>query len=239
MKLKDRLWVLKQKQPQIVRGPSCGGNSHGHSSINESKSSHRLSSEEEEFQNLTEVGKMMGYKLGENDGNIILAEEEELCKIKDLKDKIESLDRLAESRQLLPNEARDRSRMLKEVMELEEAKLRDLKQKARVKWLREGDENSNFFHGSINSNMCRTRVNGILKNGVWIEEPDMVKKEFFEHFKDRFSDSSNGRIAFVNNGFRRISEQSADNLIVEFSISEIKSAVWSCGGIIMPVERLA
>ncbi|KAK1439167.1 hypothetical protein QVD17_04982 [Tagetes erecta] len=78
MKLKDRLWVFKQKQPQIVRGPSCGGNSHGHSSINESKSSHRLSSEEEEFQNLTEVGKMMGYKLGENDGNIILAEEGEV-----------------------------------------------------------------------------------------------------------------------------------------------------------------
>lgn len=139
------------------------------------------------------------------------------------------MDREAESRVLSETEVLNRAGWLKDVMLLEEAKLRDLKQKARVKWIKDGDENSAFSHGSIKSNISKSRVNGVLKNGVWVEDPGLVKQEFYEHFSDRFTEPLVDRHSFSNNGFSRLSHQSACFFITEFSIDDIKAAIWSCG----------
>ncbi|GKC96165.1 RNA-directed DNA polymerase, eukaryota [Tanacetum coccineum] len=54
-------------------------------------------------------------------------------------------------------------------IELKEAS--DLAQKAKVKWALEGDENTSFFHGSLKKKRCESAIKGILKNGVWIDDP--------------------------------------------------------------------
>nr|GEV71698.1 RNA-directed DNA polymerase, eukaryota, reverse transcriptase zinc-binding domain protein [Tanacetum cinerariifolium] len=55
----------------------------------------------------------------------------------------------------------------------------ELAQKAKIKWAIEGDENSKFFHGTINKHRNNLAVRGIIYNGEWIEEPNAVKNEFF------------------------------------------------------------
>ncbi|GKF80145.1 hypothetical protein Tco_0238747 [Tanacetum coccineum] len=60
-------------------------------------------------------------------------------------------------------------------------------QKAKVKWAVEGDENSRFFHGVINKKRNIRSIRGVMVDGKWIDNPKNVKKEFLDHFSNRFS----------------------------------------------------
>ncbi|GJX93111.1 RNA-directed DNA polymerase, eukaryota, reverse transcriptase zinc-binding domain protein [Tanacetum coccineum] len=48
--------------------------------------------------------------------------------------------------------------------------------------LEERDENSKYFHGIINKQRNNLAIRGILFDGAWIEDPKVVKNEFFSHF---------------------------------------------------------
>ncbi|GJS87974.1 putative reverse transcriptase domain-containing protein [Tanacetum coccineum] len=63
---------------------------------------------------------------------------------------------------------RDSTKILDEIQCLE---TKDLAQKAKIKWAIEGDENSSFFHGTLKKKQRQQAINGILKNGDWIEDP--------------------------------------------------------------------
>ena len=43
-----------------------------------------------------------------------------------------------------------------------------LRQKARVKWLKQGDNNSNYFHRLINYRRTQNAIQGLLIDGVWV-----------------------------------------------------------------------
>jgi len=45
-----------------------------------------------------------------------------------------------------------------------------LQQKARFKWLKQGDLNTKFFHSTVKWRRVRNVINGILENGVWSED---------------------------------------------------------------------
>ena len=55
-------------------------------------------------------------------------------------------------------------------------------QKSKIKWAIEGDENSNFFHGTINKKRSQMTIRGIFVDGVWCTEPNSVKEAFKKHF---------------------------------------------------------
>nr|GEX14165.1 hypothetical protein [Tanacetum cinerariifolium] len=59
-------------------------------------------------------------------------------------------------------------------------------EEAKIKWSIEGDENSSFFHGMLNKKRNQSNIRGIMVDGVWKEQPNNVKKEFLNHFQDRF-----------------------------------------------------
>ncbi|XP_071740634.1 uncharacterized protein [Rutidosis leptorrhynchoides] len=42
-----------------------------------------------------------------------------------------------------------------------------LKQKARLKWAAEGDDNTSFFYSTIRRNNCRTNIRGLYIDGCW------------------------------------------------------------------------
>ncbi|GJS26165.1 RNA-directed DNA polymerase, eukaryota [Tanacetum coccineum] len=89
----------------------------------------------------------------------------EECKLKDLKANVDILDTKAEHDGLSDNDVKNQLELLKQIEDLEHLKSLDLKQKAKIKWAIEGDENTKFFHGIVNNNFSRSRINAILIKG--------------------------------------------------------------------------
>jgi hypothetical protein len=58
-----------------------------------------------------------------------------------------------------------------------------LSQKAKVKWLKEGDENTQFFHSSVKVRQFHNRVLAIQnQEGVWQEEPQDIMVAFEQYY---------------------------------------------------------
>ncbi|GKD62696.1 RNA-directed DNA polymerase, eukaryota [Tanacetum coccineum] len=81
----------------------------------------------------------------------------------------------------------------------------DIRQKAKIKWAIEGDENSKFFHGVVNRKHANLAIKGIMVDGDWVDIPSRVKDEFCSHFASRFPSPT------------------------PITTGEIRSAVWACG----------
>lgn len=103
-------------------------------------------------------------------------------------------------------------------------------QKSRVKWVLDGDENTSFFHGIVNSNIASNRVNGLMIDGQWITEPTTIKAHFVAHFRDRFSYVPWDKPVFSVPGICKLSNDQAADLVVPFTYAEVKLAVWQCDG---------
>ncbi|GKC77127.1 hypothetical protein Tco_1127901, partial [Tanacetum coccineum] len=56
-------------------------------------------------------------------------------------------------------------------------------QKARVRWDVEGEENTKFFYGIINSKRNTRMIKGILHEGTWITDPLDIKSAFLNFYK--------------------------------------------------------
>ncbi|KAK1425813.1 hypothetical protein QVD17_21174 [Tagetes erecta] len=103
------------------------------------------------------------------------------ARIHSLTIKFNSLNILAESVGLSEEESRERMDIKKTLLELENLKWKDLKQKSRSRWALEGDENTSFFHGIINARMASNRIHGINTNGCWCSNPDVIKSEAYPY----------------------------------------------------------
>ncbi|GJW20606.1 RNA-directed DNA polymerase, eukaryota, reverse transcriptase zinc-binding domain protein [Tanacetum coccineum] len=50
-----------------------------------------------------------------------------------------------------------------------------LRQKARIRWDVEGDENSKFFHSYIKRRNNKSNIRGLMINGIGVEDPKLIK----------------------------------------------------------------
>ncbi|GJY80355.1 reverse transcriptase domain-containing protein [Tanacetum coccineum] len=105
----------------------------------------------------------------------------------------------------------------------------DLLQKAQVRWVVEGDENSKFFHGIINSKRKSQTIEGILHEGVWITDPSTIKLTFLTFYKEKFSCHDTSVILPPMSTANRLSDLDRSLLDSMVSLEEIKNAVWDCG----------
>ena len=56
----------------------------------------------------------------------------------------------------------------------------------RVKWLKEGDKNTKFFHWVANGRRCTNFINELCMDGVKSSDPSLIREGIFSHFKDHF-----------------------------------------------------
>ena len=104
-----------------------------------------------------------------------------------------------------------------------------MRQKARSRWIKEGDRNSRYFHMLINSHRSTNTLNGVLINGSWVEEPNRVKEEVRSFFQQRYQEPMQSRPVLNGVTFNSIG-QHENNLLVEiFTEEEIRRGVWDCG----------
>nr|GEW28086.1 RNA-directed DNA polymerase, eukaryota [Tanacetum cinerariifolium] len=72
-------------------------------------------------------------------------------------------------------------------------------------------------------------IRGILSEGNWIEDPNLVKNEFFSHFKERFDNPCSSRLMLEREFPNKLSADQSIDLESNVTIEEIKRAVWDCG----------
>nr|GFA79139.1 RNA-directed DNA polymerase, eukaryota [Tanacetum cinerariifolium] len=119
--------------------------------------------------------------------------------------------------------------LLKMLNDFQSSEARDRIQKAKIQWAIEGDENSKFFHGVINRKRANLAVKGVIVDGVWMDDPCLVKEEFRLHFASRFSEPISNRCRLNYEFPTKLSPDQASDLERTVSNIEVRNAVWDCG----------
>ncbi|KAK1428400.1 hypothetical protein QVD17_17233 [Tagetes erecta] len=132
--------------------------------------------------------------------------------ISDLESKILLFENLAAQNRISSVDLEVWRSAKKSLIEMDNKKKADLRQKSRIKWMIDGDENSSFFHGIINGNKKRNKIHGIDINGRWEVEPALVKKEIHSIFKAKFSEAHPSRPTLFNPNFNRLSHEASELL---------------------------
>ncbi|GJY59135.1 RNA-directed DNA polymerase, eukaryota [Tanacetum coccineum] len=123
----------------------------------------------------------------------------------------------------------ERTKLVKDLQELDNIEALEVAQKAKVRWSIEGDENTKYFHGILNKKRSQLAIRGVLAEGDWIEDPVKVKHEFVKHFAARFAIPSSDQIHLEMPFPRMLSEDQIHELESHVTNEEIKRAVWACG----------
>lgn len=80
----------------------------------------------------------------------------------------------------------ERQQMLQKEIEIVKIDMLDCVQKSKIKWVVEGDENTKFFHGILKRTRKQMAINGVSIDKVWVTDPTVVKKEFYEYYEKIF-----------------------------------------------------
>ncbi|GKV46852.1 hypothetical protein SLEP1_g53813 [Rubroshorea leprosula] len=104
------------------------------------------------------------------------------------------------------------------------------KQKSRSKWVREGDANTRFFHRVAKGRRAHNNIAGLMCEGAWIDDPNLVKNEVCRYFRSLFQGESWNRPKPGDIRFHQISEEKKDWLERPFSVEEIEEGLRSCDG---------
>ncbi|GJS38460.1 RNA-directed DNA polymerase, eukaryota [Tanacetum coccineum] len=99
-----------------------------------------------------------------------------------------------------------------------------LKQKSRVKWAVEGDENTKFFHSIVNKKIKNRSNNRINLNGAWNEDLNEIQEAARNHFASRFKELNSNRPLFRSNLFMKLDDSDVSFLESEFTLEEVKEA---------------
>nr|GEX41618.1 RNA-directed DNA polymerase, eukaryota, reverse transcriptase zinc-binding domain protein [Tanacetum cinerariifolium] len=93
---------------------------------------------------------------------------------------------------------------------------------------------SNFFHGIINKKRKQQAIRGILIDGEWVDNPERVKREFFNHFANRYANPEWVRPSIDESFQKWLGDDHRLELEQDVSEVEIKKAVWDCGWVKSP-----
>ncbi|KAJ0547939.1 putative RNA-directed DNA polymerase [Helianthus annuus] len=142
---------------------------------------------------------------------------------------LEELESVLEVRDLTEEEEWVMSENKETLAELEMAKSSDLRQRSRVRWAKEGDENSKFFHTMVNCRKASNVIHGLNIGNSWVSKPSLVKKGVLNFFRSKFVEDCVSRPSLDCANLKKLSSIDASWLESEFSVAEIKDGVFGCG----------
>ncbi|KAL8536611.1 hypothetical protein ACS0TY_011982 [Phlomoides rotata] len=116
-------------------------------------------------------------------------------KMESQRETIERLDRFDEVFGLEEEEVIKRNKIGAELKRNMIWNEKNLFQKAKSKWLKEGDVNSKFFHRWINKRIKVNGIEGLFVNDTWVESKVGIRHAIFNHFSSHFCSSRTPRVA--------------------------------------------
>ncbi|PNX82415.1 cysteine-rich receptor-like protein kinase, partial [Trifolium pratense] len=105
-----------------------------------------------------------------------------------------------------------------------------IKQKSRLKWVREGDSNSRFFHTSLKSRRRRNQLSFLKRGNEWIQGVENIKMEVKNYFVQNFTEDWHHRPFVHGIDFNVLSADDNDLLLQPFSEEDVREVIWSCDG---------
>nr|GEX13663.1 RNA-directed DNA polymerase, eukaryota [Tanacetum cinerariifolium] len=112
---------------------------------------------------------------------------------------LEAVDMIIDNGNVTEEVMINHSKIIQQLQKCDKIDSMEMAQKAKVKWVVEGDENSGFFHGTINKRRNIWNIRGVMVVGTWIDRPENIT---LDQRNDLERDVTN---------------------------DEIKKAVWDCG----------
>jgi hypothetical protein len=131
------------------------------------------------------------------------------------------LDRIEEGRQLTGEEKTGRrqlSRDLEATLLQEEI---NWKQKSRIKWLKEGDKCTKFFHQVANAHRRNNSIESLVVNGSPSSDPAIISDYIVNFYESLFTESHSWRPRLDNLGFDTLSTTEAASLEDPFEEKEV------------------
>ncbi|XP_071695868.1 uncharacterized protein [Rutidosis leptorrhynchoides] len=154
---------------------------------------------------------------------------ESYSEIEILKAAADRFESKAELGLLVGNEYNEWRDIRKQWIKKEGIKTKMFKQKARVRWILEDEENSKFFHNVIRRRNDKSRIRGLTLNGVWNENPQDLKDAIFEHFRNVFTETNSDRPSLEDLNYPSITSDEASALELPFDEKEVHDVVFDCG----------
>lgn len=125
-------------------------------------------------------------------------------------------------------------RLLQESIKLEAAKEQFSRQKSKIQWLRQGNQNTRYFHSAIKAKRNASRIISIKDStGQVHTDIERIAKSFIEFYTDLLGDSKKGRYHVCSNLIQKgtiIQREQRDSLEAQFTEKEVKEALWSIEG---------
>ncbi|KAJ9560947.1 hypothetical protein OSB04_006107 [Centaurea solstitialis] len=114
-------------------------------------------------------------------------------------------------------------------LELEERSLLMASQKEKIKWIKDGDENSKFFHTACKSRQRKNSLQGLLIDSMWKEDPNEIKSFVYEYFKSKFAKERAHLPRLKMDRMKKLSADEASFLERRISEEEVWEAIKECG----------
>ncbi|RVX02750.1 LINE-1 retrotransposable element ORF2 protein [Vitis vinifera] len=139
-------------------------------------------------------------------------------------DRVECERRLSEEETVSKKEAKD---SYAKWVSLEETHWR---QHSRELWLREGDNNTGYFHRMVDAHRRFNHVDRIKIGGVWLTEEKDVREGVANAFQHLLTENSDWKADIEGLQLEQLNQQEAENLEQPFSEEEIHSALMEMNG---------
>jgi hypothetical protein len=150
--------------------------------------------------------------------------------IDDLVDQLKHLDLKAESVALSTAESDARFQDFHNLWDLLRARESQIFQQSRMRWIREGDVNSGFFHASIKMRRRRNSILALRVGNRWVESVQEIRAEVVDFYKNQFSETKVDRPTLDGVPLTSLSHEEVGGLTVPFRDDEIRELVLASDG---------
>ncbi|XP_058741401.1 uncharacterized protein LOC131613777 [Vicia villosa] len=125
----------------------------------------------------------------------------------------------------------DREAAVKKVWDSIHYKKSIQRQKARIRWIKDGDLNTRFFHNVIKVRERRNYIASALsQGGITLEGMEEIKLEVKSFSEAKFQEQVIQRPVLDEVEFKILNIEDRDRLEANFTIEEIKDVIWNCDG---------
>jgi len=145
-----------------------------------------------------------------------------------LKHRLSELDEGGEAGALSEGEIQEMRSITNDIHCLSRASASISWQQSRIRWLKDGDENSKYFHSALVRRRRRNAIVSLVVNGTVVEGVQPIRNAVFAHFRDHFEAPIVARLGAENLSFTTLTTAEGTGLIKPFTEAEVKADVWDC-----------